>query len=86
MQLELEKTVFLYIQPVAAISRAIKSLRKNKDETQTILVHTDTAQAIGKVKVNVDDLGVDYLTVVGHKVGCIIIRFNHDQAFKIMFD
>ena len=32
-----------------------------------ILVHTDAAQAIGKIKVDVNDLGVDYLTVVGHK-------------------
>ena len=32
-----------------------------------ILVHTDAAQTIGKVKVDVDELGVDYLTVVGHK-------------------
>ena len=33
-----------------------------------ILFHTDAAQAIGKVNVRVDELGVDYLTVVGHKV------------------
>ena len=32
-----------------------------------ILIHTDAAQTIGKVKVDVDELGVDYLTVVGHK-------------------
>jgi selenocysteine lyase len=33
-----------------------------------ILFHTDAAQAIGKIPVRVDELGVDYLTVVGHKV------------------
>ncbi len=33
-----------------------------------ILVHTDAAQAIGKISVDVKDLGVDYLTIVGHKV------------------
>ena len=33
-----------------------------------ILLHTDAAQTIGKVKVDVTDLGVDYLTIVGHKV------------------
>ncbi|KAL1023369.1 hypothetical protein UPYG_G00039930 [Umbra pygmaea] len=32
-----------------------------------ILLHTDAAQAIGKVLVNARDLGVDYLTIVGHK-------------------
>jgi cysteine desulfurase len=32
------------------------------------LFHTDAAQAVGKIPVNVDDLGVDLLTVVGHKM------------------
>ena len=32
-----------------------------------VLVHTDAAQAIGKIKVNCEHLGVDYLTIVGHK-------------------
>lgn len=29
--------------------------------------HTDAAQSVGKVPVRVDDLGVDFLTVAGHK-------------------
>jgi cysteine desulfurase len=33
-----------------------------------VLVHTDAAQSLGKVPVNVDDLGVDLLTVAGHKL------------------
>jgi len=33
-----------------------------------ILVHTDAAQMIGKGRVDVQELGGDYLTVVGHKV------------------
>ena len=32
------------------------------------LVHTDAAQAVGKVLVRVDDLGVDLLSIAGHKV------------------
>jgi cysteine desulfurase len=32
------------------------------------LVHADAAQAVGKIPVDVDDLGVDLLTVVGHKM------------------
>lgn len=32
------------------------------------LAHTDAAQAIGKVEVSVDDLGVDLLSIAGHKV------------------
>ncbi|KAH8082958.1 cysteine desulfurase [Aureococcus anophagefferens] len=34
-----------------------------------ILVHTDAAQAVGKIDVNAKRLGVDYLTLVGHKFG-----------------
>ena len=40
-----------------------------------ILLHTDAAQAIGKITVDVKELGVDYLTVVGHKV--IFWRFRY---------
>jgi cysteine desulfurase len=32
------------------------------------LFHTDAAQTVGKIGVDVDDLGVDLLTVVGHKM------------------
>ena len=32
-----------------------------------VLIHTDAAQAIGKIKVDSEELGVDYLTIVGHK-------------------
>lgn len=31
-------------------------------------MHTDAAQMIGKGRVDVQELGVDYLTIVGHKV------------------
>ena len=33
-----------------------------------VLIHTDAAQALGKIPVNIEDLSVDYLTIVGHKV------------------
>jgi len=45
-----------------------------------VLMHTDAAQSVGKIPVNVDDLGVDLLAIAGHKlyapkgVGALYIR------------
>jgi cysteine desulfurase len=47
------------IQPITEIARIASS--------RGVLFHTDAAQSVGKVKVNVSDLGVDFLTVAGHK-------------------
>lgn len=33
-----------------------------------ILIHTDAAQSIGKIKADVQDLGVDLLSIAGHKL------------------
>jgi cysteine desulfurase len=65
------------IQPVAEIGAALRS-RAAADER--ILLHTDAAQALGKIPVNVNDLNCDLLTLVGHKlyapkgVGCLFVR------------
>jgi cysteine desulfurase len=60
------------VQPVAEIAALAHQ--------RGILVHTDAAQSIGKIPVNVDDLGVDLLSLAGHKlyapkgIGVLYIR------------
>lgn len=57
-------------QPVPEISRRIAALnpRRIMEKLPSIRVHSDAAQAVGKWLVDVGELGVDFLTIVGHKV------------------
>jgi len=48
------------LQPIADISRIAHA--------HGVLMHTDAAQSIGKIPTLVDDLGVDFLSIAGHKV------------------
>jgi len=42
--------------------------KKEREYKSKIFLHTDAAQTIGKLPVDVEELKVDFLTVVGHKV------------------
>lgn len=60
------------IQPIAALAEIA--------HRHGALVHTDAAQSVGKIPARVDDLGVDLLSIAGHKlyapkgIGALYIR------------
>jgi cysteine desulfurase len=60
------------LQPLTEISRIARQ--------HGVLLHTDAAQSVGKIPTLVDDMGVDFLSVAGHKlyapkgIGALYIR------------
>lgn len=69
------------IQPIAEIAAIAKA--------HGVLMHSDAAQSIGKIPVNVDDMNVDLLTIVGHKmyapkgIAALYVR-NSDRLHSII--
>jgi cysteine desulfurase len=66
------------IQPIKQISKIAKE--------RGIIMHTDAAQSIGKIPTDVDQLGVDLLSIAGHKlyapkgIGALYIKQGIQRA------
>jgi len=67
-----ETVAFISIMHVSNETGAINDIKKItsivKGYNKNIIVHSDGVQAVGKLNINLKDLGVDYYTVSAHKI------------------
>lgn len=55
------------IQPLEQIGQMLRDLQKDRGGSKVIF-HTDAAQAVGKIPMDVDRMGIDVLSISGHKL------------------
>lgn len=62
------------VQPIAEIAARARAAASD------VVIHVDAAQAVGKIPVDIGRLGIDLLTIVGHKfyapagIGALVVR------------
>ena len=70
------------VQPIKEISTYAKSINPN------VIIHSDASQSVGKIKVDVNELGVDLLTICSHKfygpkgIGALFIRQGTENQME----
>jgi cysteine desulfurase len=77
-----DKTVLITIMHANNETGTLQPIREIAQIAQrhAVLVHSDAAQAVGKIPVHIDELGVDMLTIAGHKlyapkgIGALYVR------------
>ncbi len=88
-----EDTVLVSIMMVNSETGVINNIehiaKKIKEKNPKILIHTDAVQAAGKIKIDVQLLGVDFLSLSGHKFhapkGIGVLYIRHGVSFNPFF-
>jgi len=62
-------SIMLANNEVGAVQDLFEICRAVRSKDSEVYVHSDAAQAVGKIDVDVRSLGLDMLTLVGHKFG-----------------
>lgn len=65
-------SIMLANNEVGAINDIVKLREELKFKNPEAFFHTDATQAFGKIEIDVKKMGVDYMTLSGHKVGAPI--------------